>query len=101
MIARVAEHEDIPTEADEEYVARFRELLRRQPGFRGGYHLLEPGTGRALSMMLWEDEAALGAFGRVLSTSSVADGRISGRGRTTARILEVAAVLEPEPAEAE
>ena len=50
--------------------------------------------------MLWEDEAALGAFGRVLSTSSVADGRISGRGKTTARILEVAAVLEPEPAEA-
>ena len=27
MIARVAEHEDIPAEADEQYVARFRELL--------------------------------------------------------------------------
>lgn len=100
MIARVAEHEDIPAEADEQYVARFREFLCRQPGFRGGYHLLEPATGHALSVMLWEDEAALQDFGRVLSTSPVADGRISGRGRTTSRIFEVTAVLEPLPAQA-
>jgi heme-degrading monooxygenase HmoA len=62
MIARVAEHEDIPAEADEQYVARFRDLLCRQPGFRGRYHLLDPATGRALSAMLWEDEAALQAL---------------------------------------
>ena len=47
MIARVAEHEDIPAAADEEYVARFREVLCRQPGFRGGYHPIDPATGHA------------------------------------------------------
>ena len=94
MIARVAEHEDIPADADEEYVARFRSLIASQPGFRGGYHLIEPESGRALSVTLWDDGESLAAFGRALAAPEApADGRISGRGRTTARVFEVAAVL--------
>ena len=66
--------------------------MAAQPGFCGGYHLLEPETGRALSLSLWQDEAALAAADRAQS-SGPADGRISRETRPTVRIVQVAAVF--------
>jgi hypothetical protein len=74
-------------------------LLERSAGTRGtgrelvtlcgGYHLLDPETGHALSLSLWQDEAALLAAER----EGPADGRINRTGRPTVRIVRVAAVF--------
>ena len=64
MIARLAEHSHIPADLDPDYVARHRAWIASQPGFCGGYHLLEPETGRALSLTMWEDHDALAAVER-------------------------------------
>ena len=40
----------LPTDLDPDYVARHRRWIASQPGFCGGYHLLESETGRALSL---------------------------------------------------
>jgi heme-degrading monooxygenase HmoA len=94
MIARVAEHTHLPADLDPEYVARHRAWIASQPGFCGGYHLLEPETGRALSITLWEDAAALAAGERAQSTpGSPADGRITRQTKPTVRGFQVAAVF--------
>jgi hypothetical protein len=94
MIARLAEHSHLPADLDDDYVARHRAWIAAQPGFCGGYHLLEPATGRALSLTLWQDDDALAAAGRAQSTTdSPADGRISRESQPTVRIVSVAAVF--------
>jgi hypothetical protein len=52
MIARLAEHGQLPTDLDPEYVARHRAFIAEQPGFCGGYHLHDPATGCALSLTM-------------------------------------------------
>ena len=64
MIARLAEHGHLPADLDPEYVARHRAWIAGQPGFCGGYHLLEPETGHALSLTMWQDDEALAAADR-------------------------------------
>jgi heme-degrading monooxygenase HmoA len=94
MIARLAEHSRLPADLDPDYVARHRAWIAAQPGFCGGYHLLEPETGRALSLTMWRDEDALAAVERAQSTTNgPADGRISRESRPTVRIVHVAAVF--------
>ena len=94
MIARVADHGRLPANLDPDYVARQRAFIAEQPGFCGGYHLLEPDTGRALSLTIWEDEHALAAAERAQrDPSSPADGRISRATNPSVRIIEVAAVF--------
>jgi hypothetical protein len=94
MIARLAEHSQLPTDLDPDYVARHRAWMAAQPGFCGGYHLLEPQTGRALSLTMWRDDAALAAVGRELGAGNgPADGRISRQSQRTVRIVNVAAVF--------
>jgi heme-degrading monooxygenase HmoA len=92
MIARLAEHSHLPADLDPAYVTRHRTWMAAQPGFCGGYHLLEPETGRALSLSLWQDEAALAAADRAHSDRP-ADGRISRESQPTVRIVQVAAVF--------
>ena len=92
MIARLAEHHQLPADLDPTYVARHRAWMAAQPGFCGGYHLLEPETGHALSLSLWQDEAALAAAESAQSAGP-ADGRISRESRPTVRIVRVAAVF--------
>ena len=67
MIARLAEHSHLPADLDPAYVARHRAWIAAQPGFCGGYHLLEPETGRALSLTMWQDDDALAAVERAQS----------------------------------
>jgi heme-degrading monooxygenase HmoA len=92
--ARLAEHSRSPAEIDPDYVARHRAWIAAQPGFCGGYHLLEPETGRALSLTMWEDDDALAAAERALRAGrGPADGRLSRESQPTVRLAQVAAVF--------
>jgi heme-degrading monooxygenase HmoA len=94
MIARLAEHSHLPADLDPDYVARHRAWIAAQPGFCGGYHLLEPETGRALSLTMWEDDDALAAAERALRAErGPADGRLSRESQPTVRLAQVAAVF--------
>jgi hypothetical protein len=94
MIARLAEHGHLPADLDPEYVARHRAWVAGQPGFCGGYHLLEPDTGRALSLTMWQDESALAAVERAQAAGQgPADGRLSRQTQPTVRLVQVAAVF--------
>jgi heme-degrading monooxygenase HmoA len=94
MIARLAEHSHLPADLDPDYVARHRAWIAAQPGFCGGYHLLEPETGRALSLTMWEDDDALAAAARALRAGrGPADGRLSRESQPTVRVAQVAAVF--------
>jgi hypothetical protein len=92
MIARIAEHSHLPADLDPAYVARHRTWIAAQPGFCGGYHLLEPETGHALSLTMWRDDDALAAADRAQSAGP-ADGRISRQSHPTVRTVHVAAVF--------
>jgi hypothetical protein len=94
MIARLAEHTHLPADLDPDYVARHRAWIAAQPGFCGGYHLLEPETGHALSLTMWEDDDVLAAAERALRAGrGPADGRISRESQPTVRLAQVAAVF--------
>jgi heme-degrading monooxygenase HmoA len=94
MIARLAEHSHLPADLDPDYVARHRAWIAAQPGFCGGYHLLEPETGRALSLTMWEDDDALAAAERALRAGrGPANGRLSRESQPTVRLAQVAAVF--------
>jgi hypothetical protein len=62
--------------------------MAAQPRFCGRCYLLEPETGHALSLSLWQDEAALAAADRAQSTGP-ADGRISRETRPSVHIESV------------
>jgi hypothetical protein len=94
MIARLAEHSHLPANLDPDYVARHRAWIAAQPGFCGGYHLLEAETGHALSLTMWEDDDVLAAAERALRAGrGPADGRISRESQPTVRLAQVAAVF--------
>jgi heme-degrading monooxygenase HmoA len=94
MIARLAEHSHIPADLDPDYVARHRAWIASQPGFCGGYHLLEPETGRALSLTMWEDHDALAAVEREQKAErGPGDGRLSRESHPTVRLAQVVAVF--------
>jgi heme-degrading monooxygenase HmoA len=94
MIARIEERQALPTDLDPTYIARHRAWIAEQPGFCGGYHLLEPDTGRALSLTMWQDEDALAAVERAQAASQgPADGRLSRQTSPTVRLVQVAAVF--------
>jgi hypothetical protein len=54
MIARVAVWEPMPTD-DRDWVL---EAAATVPGVHGAYHLVDPATGKGLSIAFFEDEAA-------------------------------------------
>jgi hypothetical protein len=94
MIARLAEHSHLPADLDPDYVARHRAWIAAQPGFCGGYHLLEPETGHALSLTMWQDNDVLAAAERALRAGrGPADGRLSRESQPTVRLAQVAAVF--------
>jgi heme-degrading monooxygenase HmoA len=94
MIARIAELDTLPADLDADYVARHRAWIAGQPGFCGGYHLLEPETGHAMSLTMWQDEHALAAAERAMRAGQApADGRISRQSNPTVRVVHVEAVF--------
>jgi hypothetical protein len=94
MIARIAETEKLPVDLDPEYVVRHRAFLAAQPGFCGGYHLLEAETGRALSLTMWESDDALAAAQRAMGGGKgPGDGRITQQSKPSVRVVNVEAVF--------
>jgi heme-degrading monooxygenase HmoA len=76
-VARVAIFDEPPVlqEDDDRRAQTLRELLQSAPGFIAGYDLREEGTGRLLSVTLWESETALEAGERAVRDRPVSDQR--------------------------
>ncbi|MBA2273231.1 MAG: hypothetical protein H0W21_04905 [Actinobacteria bacterium] len=55
MKARLATFEGLPAEIDMGNVGEFREWIKSQPGFCGGFHLRDPKTGAVASLTLWDE----------------------------------------------
>jgi len=62
MICRVALHERTPGSIASEEARGFREWIKGQPGFVGGYHVQDSKTGRMLSITVWESEESMEAL---------------------------------------
>jgi heme-degrading monooxygenase HmoA len=94
MIARLAEHHQLAPDMEPDDVTDDRARIAEQPGFCGGYHLLERETGRVLSLTIWASRDALAAAENAQRVrATVADGRSSRHSRATVRIVDVAAVF--------
>ncbi len=60
MLARVATFDTLPDDLSDDAVGLLRETIRSVPGYVGGFHLVDPGTRKAVSVVVFEDEAAVG-----------------------------------------
>jgi hypothetical protein len=59
-VCRVAVHER-PTDADLDKARAYRAWMRKQPGCKASYLVLDPATGKALSISVWASRAELSA----------------------------------------
>jgi heme-degrading monooxygenase HmoA len=75
--ARVATFAEPPVlhHDDERRAQSLRDLLQSLPGFIAGYDLHEAGSGRLMSVTIWESEAALEAGERAVRDRPVSDQR--------------------------
>ena len=62
-VARVAvfDHAPVRKPDDDRRAASLRAVVSAQPGFVAGYHLLDEGTGRMMSVTVWEDDEGMQA----------------------------------------
>jgi heme-degrading monooxygenase HmoA len=76
-IARVATFDDPPRlrEDDSRRAQTLYELLRSLPGFEGAYYLRESGTGRLMSVTMWDSERSLEAAERAVADRPAGDQR--------------------------
>lgn len=84
MIARVGFFEQFDF-ADREFVL---DVLGSMPGFRGVYHLVDRGSGDALSVRFWDSDAHAGA-GQEAVGERFRSGGHGGPGPVRARRFEV------------
>ena len=77
MFARLATFASTPhvLPDDARRAESLRALVRAQPGFRAGYHLRQPTTGRMISLTIWESEQAMNAAGRTVASRPKEDQR--------------------------
>ncbi|MFF8610547.1 hypothetical protein ACF06X_32055 [Streptomyces sp. NPDC015346] len=64
MFARLSTYQGSPVPPGGDLTAKSEEivrLVRDLPGFKGAYYLVDRATGKARSLTLWEDEAAMRA----------------------------------------
>ncbi len=59
-LCRVATHEK-PTEADIEKARAYRAWLKKQPGCKASYFVLDPASGKAMTISIWESREHLAA----------------------------------------
>ena len=59
MICRVALHEQPPGSVASDEARGFRQWLKAQPGFVGGYHVQDSKTGRMLSITIWDSHESM------------------------------------------
>lgn len=60
-VCRVATHEK-PAEGDVEKARAYRAWMRKQPGCKASYYVVDPATGKALSISVWETREQLSAL---------------------------------------
>jgi hypothetical protein len=62
MIARVATFTTLdPTELDQHAIERLRRIIRSTPGYHAGFHFRDSNTGKALSIVVYENREAVEA----------------------------------------
>jgi hypothetical protein len=62
MLCRVALHENPPGSVASDEAKGFREWIKEQPGFVGGYHAQDSKTGRMVSITVWDTEESMTAL---------------------------------------
>ena len=67
MFCRVALHEKTPGSVSSEEARGFREWVKEQPGFVGGYHVQDSKTGRMLSITIWDTQESMDALRELIS----------------------------------
>ena len=64
MFARLSTYQGAPVPAGaqpSQNAVQILEQIRKVPGFQGLYLLVDPSTGKSMSLTLWEDEQTMGA----------------------------------------
>jgi len=59
MLARVATFDSLPDDLDDISVDLLRQTIKEVPGYVAGFHLRDPGSHKAMSFTIYEDEAAV------------------------------------------
>lgn len=72
MLARVATFDALPDDVSDDAVDLLRETIRNVPGYVGGFHLVDPQTRKALSVVVLEDMAAVQRAGAALAARPAA-----------------------------
>ncbi len=62
MICRVAIHEQSPGSIASEEARSFREWIKEQPGFVGGYHAQDSRTLKSVSLTVWDSKESMMAL---------------------------------------
>ncbi|MEJ7843115.1 MAG: hypothetical protein WKF95_15230 [Rubrobacter sp.] len=62
MICRIAIHEQTPGSIASEEARGFREWIKEQPGFIGGYHAQDSQTWKSVSVTVWDSKDSLMAL---------------------------------------
>ncbi len=62
MICRVAIHEQTPGSITSGVARGFREWIKEQPGFVGGYHAQDSQTWKSVSITVWDSKESLMAL---------------------------------------
>jgi hypothetical protein len=74
MIARVATFHQLDTDKlDPAAVEQFRNIMKSATGFVAGFHLRDPNTGKAMSLVVYENREALEKVGETLARHPNAD----------------------------
>jgi hypothetical protein len=60
-VCRIATHER-PTDADADKARAYRAWMKKQPGCKASYYVLDPATGKALSISIWETREQIAAI---------------------------------------
>lgn len=68
MLARVATFDGLPDDLNDGAVDLLRATVREVPGYVAGFHLRDPDTGKALSVVVFEDREALQRCGQALAS---------------------------------
>jgi hypothetical protein len=70
MVARIATFDALPDDLAPDAVDRLRRTVREVPGYVGGFHLVDPQTRRAMSLVVFEDGDGLRRAGEALARRS-------------------------------
>ena len=62
MICRVAIHEQTPGSIASDEARSFREWIKEQPGFVGGYHAQDSQTLKSISITVWASKESMMAL---------------------------------------